>query len=137
MERWKPDLDSKIRLPGSGDKKLPVLLICNKMDLPKDPKLPNDYDISKMVNDKGFIPKWIKTSAKTGEGVNDAFNLVVRYILAMDTWNEPTVDPDFSLDSSIDSSFNKTDTVFNTKEDEDCISVKSGEPRKEVSLCSC
>ena len=99
MERWKPDLDSKIRLPGSGDKKLPVLLICNKMDLPKDPKLPNDYDISKMVNDKGFIPKWIKTSAKTGEGVNDAFNLVVRYILAMDTWNEPTVDPDFSLDS--------------------------------------
>ena len=35
MERWKPDLDSKIRLPGC-DKKIPVALVCNKSDIPRD-----------------------------------------------------------------------------------------------------
>ena len=93
MERWKPDLDTKVRLP-NGDKKLPAILVCHKFDLARDPRLPDDFEISRIVHEKGFVPRWIKASAKTGEGINDAFNLVVRYIMAMDSWNPPVYDPD-------------------------------------------
>ena len=95
FEKWKADLDEKVRIPGG--RKIPVLLVCNKSDLPKDPRLPTDLEISKIVQEYNFIPKWFKTSAKNGEGVKDAFNVIVRYIMAMDTWNEPLTDPDGSL----------------------------------------
>ena len=45
------------------------------------------------MQENGLIHPWIKTSAKSGEGVKDAFKLVVRYIMAMDTWNPPISDP--------------------------------------------
>jgi hypothetical protein len=51
-----------------------------------------------MVHEHGFIPKWIRTSAKTGNGVSDAMNLLIRYIMAMDTWNNPMMDPDGSFE---------------------------------------
>lgn len=98
FEKWKADIDEKVLIPGG--RKIPVLLVCNKSDLPKDPRLPNDLEISRIVQEYNFIPKWFKTSAKNGEGVKDAFNVIVRYIMAMDTWNEPLQDPDGSLESS-------------------------------------
>ena len=92
------DLDEKLRLPGG--RKIPVLLVCNKSDLPKDPNLPSDLEISKIVQENNFIPKWFRTSAKNGDRVKDAFNVIVRYIMAMDTWNEPLKDPDGILESA-------------------------------------
>jgi len=105
MDRWKTDLDAKVNLPGSGgdNKKLPVVLVCNKCDLSRDSRLPNDLDISTLVQERGFVPKWIKTSAKTGEGVTDAFKLVVRYVMAMDDWNSPMMNPD-EAETSFESS---------------------------------
>ena len=67
MERWKPDLDSKIGI-NEDEKRLPVVLVCNKSDLERDPMLPNDFEISRIVQERGFVPKWIKTSAKNGDG---------------------------------------------------------------------
>ena len=86
-------MDSKIGI-NEEQKRLPVVLVCNKSDLERDPLLPNDFEISRIVQERGFVPKWIKTSAKTGEGVNDAFNLIVRYVLTIDSWNDPILDPD-------------------------------------------
>ena len=100
LERWKPDLDDKVRLPGT-DKKIPVALVCNKSDKDRDPSLPSDLEISTLVQEKGLIHPWIKTSAKSGLNVKDAFNLIVRYIMAVDTWNPPMLDPDGTLDISM------------------------------------
>jgi len=79
IERWKADVDEKVKLPGYKNKNIPVLLMCNKSDRPKDPNLPSDLEISEIVQNHNFIPKWIKTSAKTGAGVREAFNIIVRY----------------------------------------------------------
>jgi len=112
IDRWKSDLDSKIGT-NEYEKKLPVVLVCNKSDLERDPMLPNDFEISRIVQEWGFVPKWIKTSAKTGDGVNDAFNLIVRYVMTMDTWNEALLDPDSdSLTlSSLNGSFDLNSTL--------------------------
>ena len=72
-------MDEKVKLPGYKNKNIPVLLMCNKSDRPKDPNLPSDLEISEIVQNHNFIPKWIKTSAKTGAGVREAFNIIVRY----------------------------------------------------------
>ena len=66
IARWKRDIDAKCSLPDG--KRLPVILMANKTDLPRSPDLPDDLEISQMVQDNGFIPKWFKASAKTGEG---------------------------------------------------------------------
>ena len=79
IEKWKTDVDEKIKLPGYKKRNIPVLLMCNKSDRPKDPNLPSDLEISEIVQNNNFIPKWIKTSAKTGAGVREAFNIIVRY----------------------------------------------------------
>ena len=70
-----------MRLPGG--RPIPVILICNKIDLPRDPGLPDDFEISKIVQDHGFVPKWVKTSAKTGDGVRDAVNLMIRQVFKL------------------------------------------------------
>ena len=62
-------------------------------------RLPEDFEISRIVQESGIINPWIRTSAKSGEGVKEAFNLIVRYIMAADTWNPPAMDP---LDSILD-----------------------------------
>ena len=53
MERWKPDLDSKIGI-NEEEKRLPVVLVCNKSDLERDPLLPNDFEITAR-SDSGTI----------------------------------------------------------------------------------
>ena len=74
--RWKQDLDVKCTLPSN--RRVPAVLLCNKADLPRDTRLPDDVEISRYVQEKGFAPKWFKTSAKTGENVDEALSLIVR-----------------------------------------------------------
>ena len=74
--RWKSDLDSKCSLPG--DRRVPAILVCNKSDLPRDQELPDDIEISRYVQENGFAPKWFKTSAKTGENVEETLSLIIR-----------------------------------------------------------
>ena len=74
--RWKTDLDSKCTLPG--DRRVPAILVCNKSDLPRDNRLPDDIEISRYVQENRFAPKWFKTSAKTGENVEETLSLIIR-----------------------------------------------------------
>lgn len=66
VAKWKKDLDSKCFLPDG--RRIPVILIANKVDLCRDSALPDDIHVSQFVQDSGFVPKWFKTSALTGEG---------------------------------------------------------------------
>jgi len=86
IDRWKRDLDDKCSLPGN--RSVPAILVANKSDLKRDQNLPDDLEISKEVQERGFAPKWYKTSAKTGENVEEAMNLIIKYIMTLDTWSE-------------------------------------------------
>ena len=61
-----------------GNRCIPAILVCNKVDLPRDSRLPDDLEISRYVQEKGFASKWFKTSAKTGENIDAALSLIVR-----------------------------------------------------------
>ena len=74
--RWKCDLDEKCTLPEN--RRVPAILVCNKSDLPRDKLLPDDLEISRYVQENGFVPKWFKTSAKTGDNVNETLSLIIR-----------------------------------------------------------
>jgi GTPase SAR1 family protein len=63
-----------------GNRSVPAILVCNKSDLPRDNRLPDDVDISRYVLEHGFAPKWFKTSAKTGQNVEATLSLIVRYM---------------------------------------------------------
>ena len=148
MERWKVDLDSKIATT-EDDRKLPVVLVCNKSDLERDPNLPNDFEISRIVQEKGFVPKWIRTSAKTGEGVSDAFNLIVRYIMTMDSWSDPLLDPDsdsfelssysHDLSSTFDQKHSKSDQIQSSNSNLGTVdlskSIRKNQPKSYCTSC--
>ena len=61
-----------------GNRQIPSILVCNKSDLPRDSRLPDDLEISRYVQDNGFAPKWFKTSARTGYNVDATLSLIVR-----------------------------------------------------------
>lgn len=86
IDRWKRDLDDKCSLPGN--RSVPAILVANKSDLKRDQNLPDDLEISRAVQERGFVPKWYKTSAKTGDNVEEAMNLIIKYIMTLDTWSE-------------------------------------------------
>ena len=162
IERWKADVDEKVKLPGYKNKNIPVLLMCNKSDRPKDPNLPSDLEISEIVQNHNFIPKWIKTSAKTGAGVREAFNIIVRYtqrghlkkvfpsgqilreinfryVMTMDTWNQALNDPDGSLVSEAYSFYQGNvddDEVFEATNDQ-IVRLEKMSQRSASKKCLC
>ena len=82
VAKWKKDLDSKCFLPDG--RRIPVILIANKVDLCRDSALPDDIHVSQFVQESGFVPKWFKTSALTGEGkkmINFLKNCNVIFVL--------------------------------------------------------
>jgi len=106
IERWKQDLDDKCSLPGN--RSVPAILVANKADLKRDKNLPDDLEISRVALERGFVPKWYKTSAKTGENVEEAMNLIIKYIMTLDDWSagggvdgQGDVDSGSDLDTSL------------------------------------
>ena len=59
--------DSKCSTPTGTP--IPTILLANKADLHRDPKLPTDEEISGYLARNGFLASWYKTSAKSGEGI--------------------------------------------------------------------
>lgn len=56
--------------------KLPIVLFGNKVDLVEPDKV-NTADPEQLVKDRGFLG-YYKTSAKTGEGVYEAFQAIIK-----------------------------------------------------------
>ncbi len=54
---------------------IPIILFANKVDLVDENNL-DDIKIQKVVNDQNFLGYYL-TSAKTGQGVYDAFNTII------------------------------------------------------------
>jgi len=90
--KWKVDIDKKCALPDG--RKIPAILIANKCDLERGVGMPDDTAISEFAQEAGFVPKWYRTSAKTGEGIDEAMRMMLKYIMAVDTWNRPLRNPD-------------------------------------------
>ena len=55
---------------------LPIVLFGNKVDLVDESKL-NDSDINGIVDERKFLG-YYKTSAKTGNGVYEAFQAIIK-----------------------------------------------------------
>ncbi|MFX1325733.1 MAG: Rab family GTPase [Promethearchaeota archaeon] len=54
---------------------IPIILFANKVDLVEENDI-DDSEIKKLVEKKGFLSFYF-TSAKTGQGVHDAFNTII------------------------------------------------------------
>lgn len=79
--QWKGEIDSKVVLPDGSP--LPVLLVCNKIDLcaDRDAELPQlRQHLDEFCRQEGFIG-WFDTSAKMNINVAQAAQHLVEYIL--------------------------------------------------------
>lgn len=75
VPRWKEDLDSNLSTP---ELRLPVVLVANKVDDPESNV--DEAEIQRLCSEQGFVG-WAKTSAKTGEGIENAVKMLVTAIL--------------------------------------------------------
>eukprot|EP00003_Mantamonas_plastica_P012398 TRINITY_DN222_c0_g2_i3.p1 TRINITY_DN222_c0_g2~~TRINITY_DN222_c0_g2_i3.p1 ORF type:complete len:137 (-),score=33.19 TRINITY_DN222_c0_g2_i3:51-461(-) len=87
--KWKRDIDEKVLLPN--DEPIPVVLLANKCDLPKDDWVIDDDSMDSYCKEEGYIG-WFKTSAKANEGITEAFRFLVTNVLRSDV--EQTKDGD-------------------------------------------
>jgi Ras-related protein Rab-23 len=69
IPEWHDDIKSHV-----GD--LPIVLFGNKTDLVKEEETDNE-NIQKILKDRGFLG-YYKTSAKTGSGVYEAFQAIIK-----------------------------------------------------------
>ena len=69
-----------------------MFFVALQCDLDRGVGMPDDTAISEFAQDAGFVPKWYRTSAKTGEGIDEAMRMMLKYIMAVDSWNRPLRD---------------------------------------------
>lgn len=79
---WKADIDAKVTY-GPENSPIPVVLLANKCDLPRDTFCKSVDEIEQFAKEHGFIA-WFETSAKNYIGIERATDFLVGYILAHD-----------------------------------------------------
>jgi len=80
VNRWKSDLDAKVRL--ADGRQIPCVLLANKCDLEKTGIVTKPQDMDDYCNRHGFVG-WAETSAKENTGIEDASKHLVNHILAV------------------------------------------------------
>ncbi|XP_062523071.1 ras-related protein Rab-7L1-like [Corticium candelabrum] len=95
VQKWKVDLDSKVRNRG---KKLPCLLLANKSDL--GDRCVNLDEINAMSKDNGFS-NWIAISVKENKLVSQSMNRLVDILIAEDVGNDVEERSDNECDGSL------------------------------------
>ena len=79
--KWKRGVDEKVALPDGKDTPIPAVLFVNKVDL-ATPGSPVDAEgLDDFCRRNGFV-RWFGCSAKTGEGVEEAFEGLVDIVRA-------------------------------------------------------
>jgi len=131
--KWKEEVDAKCNLPDG--RRVPCLLVMNKSDLKRDSRIPNDLGVSEFAQENGFVPGWIKTSAKTGEGVEKAVKTIVRYIMAMDTWNSPLTSSEDNDLGLLNSPRSPIDSSIMTSADESIRLEAELKAQNESGIC--
>jgi len=86
VAKWKNDLDQKVTLPPD-DRPIPVVLLANKCDLPRDPGLKTPQMLDKYCEENGFIGCF-ETSAKNNSNIEKAAKALVAKILENDRVQE-------------------------------------------------
>ncbi|KAH3756780.1 Ras family protein [Pelomyxa schiedti] len=92
ISEWKEDIDNKVTW--SDGRPIPVVLLANKCDMPKEMFCKSDAEIAAVAKEFNFI-SWFYTSAKNKEnrGVWDALNLLISTIVTNDVQPEPAPAP--------------------------------------------
>eukprot|EP00768_Dysnectes_brevis_P007055 gnl/Dysnectes_brevis/580_a642_5658.p1 GENE.gnl/Dysnectes_brevis/580_a642_5658~~gnl/Dysnectes_brevis/580_a642_5658.p1 ORF type:complete len:225 (-),score=43.35 gnl/Dysnectes_brevis/580_a642_5658:74-721(-) len=77
--QWKRDIDSKVTFPDT-QSPIPCVLLANKVDLPKGREAYDQATMDALCEEHGFL-RAFATSAKTGEGLQEATEFLVRRVL--------------------------------------------------------
>lgn len=78
--KWKQDIDDRVTYPGT-QFPAPTILLVNKVDLVKEGEHSiSDQDLNQFCKENN-ITAWFKTSAKTGEGIDEAVRKLVQAMM--------------------------------------------------------
>lgn len=96
VHKWKTDIDAKVQLPDGSP--VPIVLLANKCDLPKEGLVKNAEQMDKFCAEHNFVG-WFETSAKENINIEKASKFLVSKILENDQSN-PYTDrvPDDTVD---------------------------------------
>eukprot|EP01013_Petalomonas_cantuscygni_P003433 TRINITY_DN1360_c0_g1_i1.p2 TRINITY_DN1360_c0_g1~~TRINITY_DN1360_c0_g1_i1.p2 ORF type:complete len:160 (+),score=31.80 TRINITY_DN1360_c0_g1_i1:409-888(+) len=90
VPRWMDDIDMKVQLPDGNP--IPCILVANKCDLPD--QIVDDATLKRYAREAGVIES-IRTSALSGENVDDAFGTLIDRILKASAPPMPPPPPPF------------------------------------------
>ena len=77
----------------SGNENLPIVICCNKVDLPEEEREVNLSDVSKVCNEEHKNIKLFFTSAKNGNNINEAFEYIIEKVIKENrTNNDQNID---------------------------------------------
>ncbi|XP_020653390.1 ras-related protein Rab-7L1 [Pogona vitticeps] len=85
-QKWKQDLDSKLRLPDGSP--VPCLLLANKCDL--YPWSVTREEIDRFSKENGFTG-WTETSVKENKNVNEAMRVLIEKMMSMISLDEKDI----------------------------------------------
>eukprot|EP00118_Oscarella_pearsei_P026747 m.310385 g.310385 ORF g.310385 m.310385 type:complete len:224 (+) comp51310_c0_seq1:163-834(+) len=91
VEKWKKDLDSKVRWK---NKKVPTLLVGNKSDVAH--RCVTKQELQESCKELDFID-WISTSVKDNRNVAETVSRLVDHLVAIDTGCEAEDEPNRSV----------------------------------------
>jgi len=77
--KWKSDLDQKVVTVDG--KPVPAFLLANKSDVPREPGMASDDDISKFCEKHGFTG-WRLVSAKEGRGIEEVGDKLIKILIS-------------------------------------------------------
>eukprot|EP01106_Pelomyxa_sp_JSP_P008138 TRINITY_DN23204_c0_g1_i1.p1 TRINITY_DN23204_c0_g1~~TRINITY_DN23204_c0_g1_i1.p1 ORF type:complete len:249 (-),score=53.45 TRINITY_DN23204_c0_g1_i1:42-716(-) len=96
--KWKTDIESKV--PMSTSKRIPIILLANKCDLPSQQHVVTSAQLEALAHENNFVT-WFITSAKANVGIDEALRGLVALILADSMVEaEPAESPTFVVPPS-------------------------------------
>jgi small GTP-binding protein len=82
LDRWKTflNIEKWVELMRTYEPELPLILVGTRGDLETEEEAPSQEDIYALIEKFSFIT-YVKTSSKTGEGVNEPFEHVINELI--------------------------------------------------------
>ncbi|KAH3760586.1 Rab GTPase [Pelomyxa schiedti] len=101
VAQWKSDIDDKVTW-GPDNRPIPVVLLANKCDLPKETYCKSADELERYAADNKFIG-WYHTSAKDNKGIDQATQHLVKFVLDHDQRHQPAPDSNIIIPRSTSS----------------------------------